>query len=624
MSQLDNQENIEKLRKRLYSRGDKFNEVERHGVSDITVDVRRDWVVPETANALDTTPPQKSRRYRWYILLSSFIILMLTAAATGLYMFSGGNQISSQNIEIAITAPNSLGGGERLDGQISVTNQNAVTIDAATLIVTYPDNAQTATEPKESLFERRISIDRLAPGEARNVPIEAIVFGEEGDEKVLQAQLEYRIENSDSLFYKDATPHNFRIISSPVTLEVSSVRQVSAGQEVEVDITLTSNTNQTFENLLVTAQYPEGFTYKSAIPDPDFNQNVWRVTRLNPEESKTITVRGTVAGLADSALRLNVSVGPSLPNNQFIAGATLTDSYTEFVIERPFINVMIEIGGSRENPVVLQAGSNADIRVEVTNTLDEPVYDMVVEAVPTGSALGGASVRSGNGFYNSNRKVVRFDGGTAPELAELRAGETATLNLVIDPASEMGAASFKLAVNVYGRRVGESSAQEQLFGTAEREARYTSDISLAHRVLHVDGPLPPVAGETTTYQVLLTAEAGSNETTNGRVVTRLPVYVSWGENYQAPGTVTFNPVLRELIWELGNISGGQSVDMRFLLKVTPSDSQIGSIPTLVERQIFTASDRFTNSELEAENADFSIEIGSAVATEEGTGIVQSN
>ena len=72
------------------------------------------------------------------------------------------------------------------------------------------------------------------------------------------------------------------------------------------------------------------------------------------------------------------------------------------------------------------------------------------------------------------------------------------------------------------------------------------------------------------------------------------------------------------------MSGGQSKDIRFLLKVTPSDSQVGSIPTLVERQVFTASDRFTNSELEAENADFDLEIGSAVATEEGTGIVQSN
>ena len=526
MSQLDKQENIEELRKRLYSRGDKFNEVERHGVSDITVDVSRDWAVPESTETLDTTPPQKSRKYRWYILLGSFLILFFTAVTTGYYMFSGGNQISSQNIEIAITAPNTLGGGERLDGQISVTNQNAVAIDAATLIVTYPDNAQTATEPKESLFERRISIDRLAPGEARNVPIEAIVFGEEGDEKLLRAQLEYRIENSDSLFYKDAAPHNFRIISSPVTLEVSSVRQVSAGQEVEVDITLTSNTNQEFDNLLVTAQYPEGFSYRGSTPDPDFNQNVWRISKLNPEESKTITVRGVVAGLADAALRLNVSVGPSLPNNQFIAGATLTDSYTEFIIERPFINVMIEVGGSRENPVVLQSGSNADVRIEVTNTLDEPVYDMVVEAVPTGSALSGASVRSGNGFYNSNSKTVRFDGGTAPELSELRSGETATLNLVIDPASEMGAASFKMTVNVFGRRVGESSAQEQLFGTAEREARYTSDISLSQIVSHVDGPLPPVAGETTTYQVVLTAEAGTNEITNGQVTTRLPVMLT--------------------------------------------------------------------------------------------------
>lgn len=624
MSQLDKQENIDELRKRLYSRGDQFNQVERHNVSDITVDVSRDWTVPEPdeATTLNTKPAPRSRRYRWYILLSSFVVLLLTGLVTGYYMFSGGNQISSDNIEVSITAPNTLGGGEMLNAQITVTNENAVTIDAATLIVTYPENAQTATEPRESLFEKRIFIDRLTAGETRNVPVEAVVFGEEGDQRQLQAQLEYRIENSDSLFYKDAPTHNFRIISSPVTLQIDSVRQVSAGQEVEVEITVRANTNQEFNNLLVTARYPDGFTYTGATPNPDFNQNVWRIDSLAPEESATIRVKGSVVGLAEEELRLNVSVGPSLPNNQYIAGATLTEAFTDFVIERPFIDVAISINGRTQNPAVLQAGDAADMRIEVTNTLNEPVYDVAVEVVPTGSALTGAVITSNNGFYDSNTRTVRFDQSRVANFAELPAGESAVLNLTVDPDTQLGASSFSAAVNVYGRRVGEVGAQEQLFGTAEIEARYSSAVGLSHSVQHIGGPLPPVAGKETSYQVVLVAKAGSNEITNGELTASLPVYARWDENFQAEGNVQYNPVSRQITWQVGSMSGGQEKTLRFAATVTPSTSQVNRVPILLEQQTFTATDRFTGAELSAINPSFTIEIGDSNETEEGTGVVQ--
>lgn len=619
MNHLDKQDNIDELRKRLYSRGESFNQLERHDISDVTVDVSRNWEVPTQEEI--SQPP---RRYRWYILLGSFVVLLVTAAITGFYMFSGGNQISSENISINISAQTTLGGGERMSAQIGITNQNAVAIESATLIVSYPENSQTVTEPVKSLFEERIWIDRLEPGEARNIPIDAIVYGEEGDEKQLRAQLEYRIVDSDSMFYKDASPHNFRITSSPVTLQVRSVRQVSAGQEVETEIIVTSNTNTEYTNLLVTAQYPNGFTYKNAEPAPAYNQNVWRIERLKPEESHKIVIKGTVTGLANESLRLSVGVGPSQPDNQFIAGATLTDSYTEFIIERPFIDVSIDVNGKRQNPVVLDAGNSADVEIEVTNTLDESVYDMVVEVVPSGSALGNAEIRSNNGFYNSNTRTIRFESANVPAFAQLRAGESEALKVTIEPKSGVSTASFFLTVNIYGRRVGESSAQEQLFGTAELEVRYASSIGLGYAVKHVEGPVPPQVQDETSYQVTLTANAGSNDITNGLMTTSLPIYVNWDNNYQAAGTVNYNPVTRLLTWEVGNVSGGQSKDFRFAVSVLPSQSQVGTKPILVNTQEFSAKDRFTGTELTAISQGFTLEIGANGDVEDNSGTVQDN
>lgn len=636
MNQLDEQHKIDEMRRRLYSRGEQFNRTERHNVSDIKVDVSRNWEYaeePEEFSSSAETPsdsgsasaaatPKRSRRYRWYILLGSLLIFIVTAIGSALYMFSGENQISSANIQVVINAPTTVDGGQRLDAQIAVTNENNVPIESATLIVSYPSGSQTVAEPRENLFERRIPVNRLEPGETKNVPIQAIIFGEEGDQKRLTAQLEYGVENSDNLFYKDSDPANIRIVSSPVVLQVDSIRRVASGQAVEVEIAVTSNTGETYENLLVTASYPNGFSYQSADPEPAFNQNVWRITELAPEETETITVRGSVSGLADEALRLNVSVGPSLPDNQFRAGATLTDSYTEFVIERPFIDVVIDIDGETTSPVVLDPAANAQVSIDVTNTLSEPVYDMVVEVIPEGTIIDTANISTSRGFYDSNTGVVRFEAAAIPGLRELGAGRRETLSLTIDPNTTQGTASFSVKVNVYGKRLGERAAQEQLFGTTELEARYVSEIAARNALSHVSGPIPPVVGQETVYQVTLTAAAGSNDLTGGVMTTLLPVYVEWLGNYQAEGEVLYNPVSRELEWQVGSISGAQTKDLRFTLAYTPSVSQVMSLPILVNQQAFEATDRFTGTPLRVTVPQMTTELGSNGDFEEGTGLVQ--
>jgi hypothetical protein len=624
MNQLDEQHKIDDMRRRLYSRGQEFEASERHGVSDVTVDVSRNWEYPAEEEISPTPPPKKSRRYRLYILFGSFFILLVTALGTGTYMFYGGNEVSSNNIDLVINGPSTLGGGERLSAQIAVTNQNSVAIESATLIISYPTGSQTVNEPVENLFERRVVIDQLDPGESRNVLVEAMVFGEEGDEKRLSAQLEYSIANSDNFFYKDAEPQNFRITSSPVVLQVRSIRRVASGQEVEVEIVATSNTGQSYENLLVTASYPSGFTYQESSPEPVFNQNVWRIERLDPEEEEQITIRGSVAGLADETLRLNVSLGPSMPDNQFMAGAILTDSYTEFVIERPFIDVVITVNDETSSPVILEAGSTADVEVSVTNTLSEPVYDMVVEIVPRGSIINTATVSSVNGFYNSNTGVVRFEAANEPGLREVRAGDSERLSMQIDPNTTLSTASFTLDVNVYGKRLGERDAQEQLFGTTELEARYASVIDASNDITHVSGPVPPVVGQETIYQVTLTAAAGSNEITNGVVTTLLPVYVDWLANFQADGPVTYNPVSRELEWQVGSISGAREKDLRFTVAYTPSQSQVGTQPIIVNQQAFEAVDRFTSTPLRVTVRQITTDLGEDSPFGEFNGTVEEN
>ena len=608
-----NQDHIDDLRRRLYDRNFDAQKPVRHELHDEQVDVSRNWNTASAPVVTDDgmTLPLKQkpkRRYRQYIFFGSLLIFIVAAALSSAYLYFGGNQISGQNISLSISGPNTIGGGEKMSAQIGMTNQNAVALESVTLIVKYPSGTQTAEEPIQNLFEERIWLDTLTAGEVKNIPINAVIYGEEGDEKQIEATLEYRIEGSNGTFYKDAEPLTFQVVTSPIVVQVNSVNKVASGQEVEVEIEVKSNTTSPFNNLLITASYPNGFSYKSSTPEPTFGQNVWRIPELLPEETKVIKLTGTIRGLAEESLRLNVSAGPAQPDNQFIVGAILNESYTEFTIERPFLDVSVEVNKSTSNSVVLPAGEEAGIKIMVDNTLDESVYDMVVEVVPGGNVFQTGVVDADKGFFDSNTGVIRWESANQPNFAQVLPDESRTVEFSLTPGSSQSTGAFDMTINVYGRRVAERSAQEQLVGTVVVEARYSSNVSLENSLNAVSGPIPPKVGQTTSYAVALVATAGVNDVTNAIVRAQLPVHVVWKNDYATDGTVIYNSVSRELEWRAGNIDGGKQKDLVFTLDLLPSSSQVGTTPVLVERQIFEATDRFTNARLQADAPRISTEI----------------
>lgn len=615
------QEHIDDLRRRLYARGPEVTGDIRHNLEDTKIDVARDWGTPGPAADAPLENAPTRHKFRTIVLLGSLFVFLLTVVASGFYLYHGGNQISGDNIDISIAGPNTIGGGEVISLQVGLSNQNAVAIESATLILKYPPGTRTTEEPIENLFEERVWVDTLNPGEAKNITIQASVFGEEGDSKQINATLEYRIAGSNGTFYKDATPLDFQVVSSPVVLQVSSVRKVASGQEVEVTIDVKSNASTPFKDLLISASYPNGFTYQSATPEPAFGQNVWRIDELKPEASTKIKLRGTVQGLTDEALRLNVSAGPSDPNNQFIVGATLTESFTEFVIERPFIDVDVLVNTDSVNPAILNAGETAGVQIVVNNTLDESVYDMVVEVVPSGNALKEATVKSRQGFYDSNTGIIRWEVSNNKDLQQVSAGGSRTVDFSIIPGSGQSTASFELVVNVYGRRVAEQSAQEQLFGTVPVTIKYSSSVEVSGRANYMSGPIPPKVAESTSYTVTLTAEAGGNDATDVVVKTSLPVYVTWDNEFAAEGNVVYNPVSREIEWQAGNIDGGKQKDLVFKVSVLPSSSQVGIKPILLNRQTMTAKDRFTGANLSDDSALITTELPPSSGYDENNGQV---
>lgn len=633
MKPIHSQEQIEEMRKRLYDRGTDLQKMVRHELTDEKIEVSRDWAssaagerknvsdsrsevsVGEASSAMTTLEEtvKPKRRYRGFVLLGSFLIFILVAVVSSLYVYLGGNQVSSDHIQVSVQGKPLLGGGEVMPLQVAVTNQNTVPIESVTLIVKYPVGTRTVGDAPRNLFEERIPISDIAPGEVQNIPIRVAVFGEENAEKQIEATIEYRISGSNGMFYKEAEPLAFRISSSPLVLRIDSVEKVASGQTADITITAVSNASTPLQDILITASYPNGFDFVKAEPAPVYGENVWHIAELLPEQSSTITLQGVVMGLTEETFRVNFSAGPAHPDNQYLIDTALADGRADFLIERPFIDVGISINGDADREVVLKEGESSVVMVDIKNTLDETVYDMVVEVVPGGNALKVDSISSLNGFYDSNTGTVRWETSNNPSFDRVLPGDTRQLSFTVNPGSTRTTAAFDLVVNVYARRVAETSAQETLVGTVGAEAKYSSSITLGSQAGRGSadfverGVTPPKVGEETTYTLTLIAEAGANDAVDAVVNTSLPVYVQWLDLYDTEGTVTYNDVSKKLQWSIGTIAAGDRKELSFQVSIRPSVSQVGEQPVLLNTQNLHANDRFTGTLLQ--------DTASAVTTE---------
>jgi hypothetical protein len=73
--------------------------------------------------------------YRKKIVLGAAAFFLLAILISAGMFFFGGSTISGDNITITTSGPLQVGGGEELPFRVTITNQNVVPIQSATLIV---------------------------------------------------------------------------------------------------------------------------------------------------------------------------------------------------------------------------------------------------------------------------------------------------------------------------------------------------------------------------------------------------------------------------------------------------------------------------------------------------------
>jgi len=605
---------IEELKKDLYAREFPSSaEPSRSHLSPDLVDVNTKWQPPTPPPFVPPPPPKVTSGSFFRKILTFSLIFFLFSAAIAVFIFIRGfNIVSGDRVAIAFLGPTAIGASEELTFDIVIENKNQIALESAELFIDFPDGTKQVTDITQDLLHQKESVITIPAQTDIRRTVRAILFGEQNAKKEIVVALEYGIKNSNGRFRKEQT-YSVTINSAPLTLTVPHPQEVISNQEVEFEAIVTSNSTKPLSSLLVDIDYPFGFSFKSADPQPTYANSVWLIPNLAPGEQKKIKVRGKIEGEEGDERVFRLSVGTQSVKDEKVIATKYIGATESMMVKKSPLAVVVYIDTTTTKEYVTTLGSVITGRVEITNNLPQRLLNGKIQVKFSGAIFEPQSPKTEQGFYRSTDKTIVWDRTNLNQLTELSPGETVsagfTFSTIAPTAGAIKNGTMQFTAIGSGERITESQMRETINVSVDRIIKTRTSIGIVPRIVYSigpfrnTGPIPPQAEAKTTYTVVWTLTNSANDVVGAEVRARLPNYVTW-LNQVSPTNekITWNPDQNEVVWRVGDIPAGTGIhkparEAAFQIEFAPSTSQLGSQPLLVGNIIMKGTDGFTNAEL---------------------------
>ena len=610
-------EKIERLRRAMYSRSlsPRLKEHQRRTLAESEDPVGDDWIREEPKLERVITAPRSINIVRtalwWLVALAAVFFIGAVAFFIYFFTFGGGSSgASASNIDIVITGPPQIAGGEVTELQISITNKNSVPLSLANLNVTYPAGTRSPSDFITPQLTYPIDLGTIQPGETKEGTVKAVFSGTEGEPSDVKAELDYHLSGSNAIFTANSD-YAFTFSSSPLSISVDGDNQAVSGQPLTLTVTVASNATEPINDVLLQAAYPFGFQFTSSGPNP-IAPGLWELGTLNPGQKQTLTLSGVLTGSTGDNRVFNFTSGTRTNSTSTTIDVPLATNPFAMAISQPFLGLSILVNNSSSSPSVITPDQKVTVTIQYRNNLSTAITNAVIVAKLSGFEIDGSQVSSSDGFYRSNDDTVLWNNTTTNgELALLAPGASGQLIFSFEaPSSDAlksaSDPSIGISINAAGNRVSESGVPENLTSAATDEIAIASNLKLSANGLYYSspygsvGPLPPQAGVETTYAMVLTLTNTTNQIDNAVVTATLPPYIrTTGKESPSYENLKFNQDTGQVTWNVGNIAAGvgtngvQPRQVAFEVGFTPSTSQIGQIPILLQDITLTGTDDST-------------------------------
>ncbi len=553
------------------------------------------------------TPDHNSFMKKIFLLAVAFFVVAIGVAG---YIFWGGaNFVSSKNVDITVLGPSTISAGNVLELGVIVANKNNSDLEVANLSVQYPTGTRDPVDTTQSLTYHRESLGEIRAGSEVTRNASAILFGERGEVKQIKVSFEYKVKGSNATFYKEKI-FEISIGESPVTMTIEKPPLITSGEVFSTTITLTANTSEVIENLMVRAEYPYGFLPTGSTPKAVVEDNTWFVGVLNPGESKKIVLEGKLIAENDEERTFRFYMGIADPGSDGRSFKTNIASQSEtLAISRPGVGLSFEFNSVSSSVYTAPAATEVRAALRFQNNLPDKIFNPELTLTMTGSVDKSEVRAEAGGFYDSGSSRIIWDLDQVQSTGDgLSPGENGRVSFSFStlPPSTLARNENVTLQAVFTGLVISDERQVPVSVSETGTVKIASLVSMFSKSLYSRGPftntglLPPKAEQTTTYTAVMTLGNTQNDVENGKVTAVLGQNVKWlGKTSPSGEDVSYNPNSNTVTWNVGALKSGSGFslparEVAFQVALTPSLSQVGTAPVLVGNIAFTGTDIFIN------------------------------
>ncbi|MEK7066117.1 MAG: hypothetical protein AAB965_00925, partial [Patescibacteria group bacterium] len=548
----NNEDSINKLEKRLYSKTAKETPERRSGFLTSKFEGKRTWE-EEPITATGRRNPNGLPSLRALLTVSAIFFVFSVLFLIYTFFFSGGsNLISPDNIDLTLSGPVSVKGGDQLDLLISITNHNSVALDTSSIVVTYPPGTKEVGGTGKSLPRYIQELGKMAPNETRTETVKAVVFGEEGSQPEVSVTLQYRTAGSSATFAKVKT-FTTLVGSAPISLNLDLPTDTTPDKDMVANIVVRSNATEPLKDILVQADYPPGFVFKSADPKPTYGNNVWSIGDILAKGERDIKITGQLQGQDGDIKSFRVSAGTRVSSDDVKISSVYGSSLKSVTVNKPSIGIGMTLNGDPASEIVVSSQDLIRGDIEWDNNLPVQVINSQLAVKINGETVNDKSVTTQKGLYNSATNIITWDkiSGGIPEAIEPGQSGRLSFSFGILPLIQNSSQIFSnpemtVEVKFIGVKFAEGSSSGPVVeGSITKKIKILSDLQLATKTLYYAGPftnigpLPPIHDQETTYTIVWSIVNSSSDVSGAIVKATLPSYVKWLGNI-SPSTEDLN------------------------------------------------------------------------------------
>lgn len=521
---------------------------------------------------------------------------------------------SDTKISLAIEGPKNVASAESVTFSLRYANDNWVAIHDAEIILSYPGNFRPDAETGWNVAGTRviIPIGDISSRSTARVNVTGKFFGSKGDLLYLDATLRYSPSQMSEIFSHD-TRYGVEISTSPIGLEMSAPKMAATGDTVEYLIDYENQSDESFSNVRIKAEYSDSFRFVSSDPAPSEGNVVWYIGNLTGKMRGKIRVTGILSGERDEVKPVKFSIGYVQGNGDFLSYNT-ANQLTKIAASP--LSVVQSVNGSRD--VTTALGSLLTYRIAYKNEGNIGFRDAIVTFDFDASILDFSRIQKQNGYFDAENKRLIWRASDIEALAVLDPGESGEIVFSVPVVTEVSNAQgshfgIRTVAKVDSPDVPTPAGSNKIIASNTLSVRLNSAIDFAVKGRYYDasvensGPIPPKVGMQTTYALALQLSSSFNDLSDARVVVSLPSGVRFtGKISPDSETVTFNSRTNELVWEIGNFSAGSQAmnrEVSVQVSVIPEPSDIDKEVRLMNRAVFSAKDAFTKEEIRKEQGE---------------------